>query len=1036
MGSSSSNKIEIILSLVNTEVKSVLGGIKSDTVNDIAQKIQAGSGDAKLAKDFDAAKKAAQGLKQSLTEQQGQLYSLKTAMTSAGLSTSNLYGQQVKLARQLDVVKTKYQQAAAVAGARIDLGLVSHKDIESQINRLKASYATLASSGKLSMAELAQAKFVLGNRIDELREKTNGWKSALAGSIATMAELAAAAAPTVLAIRQAITFETSVAQMAKVIDAPREKIAALRTELLHMTRELPLTANELAAIAAAGGQLGVKTEDIGKFVSSVAKMSTAFDMTAQDAGVAIGKLKNVYQLGMDDVNSLGDAINKLGNTSAARERDIVDTMVRIGGTARQFGLAKEQAAALAAAMLSLGKTPETASTAINALLSKTQTATKQSKEFQAALSNIGMSANDLAAAIEKGPQQALDMLLEKLSGLKGRERAETLTDLFGMEYQDDIAVLVGSLDGYRSALGQVDAAHKYSGAMQQEFEKRAKTTENQLKLTQNAVSEVGISLGTVFLPAINAVLGLLKNGLNGLANMTEAAPKLSAAMSIVATGFFALGPATKLVNILRLGVVNMATSSISVLSGMVAGLRGMAAGMSTASIAAGGLKSAIGAMAGVFLAWEAGWQIGTWLNQFDSVKRAGVKMAEAMTLAWLKAKEAWAKLTGGDVAAATADIDQAKIIYGEMYKEIGQKAQEAGKEQANAHQSAATSAATSASKIKQVTGEALDALKKKYQEYAAEVRRLQDQIAGRERSLAEELRAMARTGMTDYSAWKDRKKEAEEYAAAAKKAAEAARQAAAAGDKKGAETQFATALEYADKAKEAYKDLNKEVKDGDKVMVSGTEALKTAMDGVKSSGELATDILKQQQEALHGYMDELTKQSGFQDLTKGMDEFDAAWIKSWQDMRAKAVSEIATVEDKLTALTKDREVTVWINEKVRKALGGPVGAFARGGKLSGYGGGDRIHALLEAGEFVIRKEAVRRFGSGVFHALNSLRLPELPRFADGGMVGAMAGGGGGESITINLTLPGSSTQARVRADRANADELLRQVARMKRLASS
>jgi len=57
---------------------------------------------------------------------------------------------------------------------------------------------------------------------------------------------------------------------------------------------------------------------------------------------------------------------------------------------------------------------------------------------------------------------------------------------------------------------------------------------------------------------------------------------------------------------------------------------------------------------------------------------------------------------------------------------------------------------------------------------------------------------------------------------------------------------------------------------------------------------------------------------------------------------------------------------------------------ATGGMLSGYGGGDRVRALLEAGEFVIRKEAVKKFGAGLFHALNSLTLPK--GFNLGGMI--------------------------------------------------
>lgn len=69
-----------------------------------------------------------------------------------------------------------------------------------------------------------------------------------------------------------------------------------------------------------------------------------------------------------------------------------------------------------------------------------------------------------------------------------------------------------------------------------------------------------------------------------------------------------------------------------------------------------------------------------------------------------------------------------------------------------------------------------------------------------------------------------------------------------------------------------------------------------------------------------------------------------------------------------------------------RRTGGPIG-FNSGGFLGGYGGGDRIRALLEAGEFVIRKEAVKKYGTGLFSQLNDMKLPDLSmRFSTGGLV--------------------------------------------------
>jgi len=74
--------------------------------------------------------------------------------------------------------------------------------------------------------------------------------------------------------------------------------------------------------------------------------------------------------------------------------------------------------------------------------------------------------------------------------------------------------------------------------------------------------------------------------------------------------------------------------------------------------------------------------------------------------------------------------------------------------------------------------------------------------------------------------------------------------------------------------------------------------------------------------------------------------------------------------------------------------GGPIQAFANGGwsrvqgQLPGYGGGDRVRALLEDGEFVLRKEAVAANDPKTIQALNDghFRLAPVKRFNTGGQV--------------------------------------------------
>lgn len=422
-----------------------------------------------------------------------------------------------------------------------------------------------------------------------------------------------------------------------------------------------------------------------------------------------------------------------------------------------------------------------------------------------------------------------------------------------------------------------------------------------------------------------------------------------------------------------------------------------------------GVKAALGAAAGVLLAWDVGQWAGEWLNQFDVVKRAGIAMTAGIHKGLLRVKEAWAWITGGDVEAVKREIEQVDATYAEMFAEVGQKARESGEAIKKAHQDGAAAARGAADTTKQVTGEALEAMKKQYQAYASEVKRLQDDINGRSRSLAAELREMGRTGMDSYSAWKDRKKEAEEYAAAAKRAATEAAAAMEAGDEVTGKEKFAEALQYADDAKQAYKDLSTEVKQGDQVVVSQADALKTAMDGVRRSGELGIDIIKQQQAAAKKVMSELTKKGGLADLTDGMDAAEKTWLENWQKMQSAAEKNVDAVEQRIVKMVKkDRTVYINVVERQKRALGGLIGAarLARGGKLPGFGGGDRIPTLLEAGEYVIRKEAVSRFGAGLFDALNRLRLPDLSALLP--IPAPVVAAGGGRSVNINLSLGGDS----------------------------
>ena len=68
----------------------------------------------------------------------------------------------------------------------------------------------------------------------------------------------------------------------------------LRGELIALSLELPITADELAVVTAAAGQLGVRgTENLLRFTEIAAGMGVATDLSSEQAAIALARISNI-----------------------------------------------------------------------------------------------------------------------------------------------------------------------------------------------------------------------------------------------------------------------------------------------------------------------------------------------------------------------------------------------------------------------------------------------------------------------------------------------------------------------------------------------------------------------------------------------------------------------------------------------------------------------------------------------------------------------------------------------------------------------
>ncbi|EAI5083602.1 phage tail tape measure protein [Campylobacter jejuni] len=342
---------------------------------------------------------------------------------------------------------------------------------------------------------------------------------------------------------EAISFESAMADVRKVVNFDEgDDIKKMSADILKMSQTLPVTANELAAIAAAGGQIGLGSKDVREFTNLVTKMKVAFDMSAEDVGYSVAKIKNILGISLKDMEDLGDSINNLSDNSASKAREIIDVMKRTAAAGKQIGFTKEQIAALSSSFISLGKGPEVAGTAINSLYRVLATADNMGTKAESAFAKLGISGAFLKQASFDDPQKALDMFLQRISKLDQKEQMGVLVDIFGREFADDMATLVGGLDTYKEALKNAgDEAKK--GSLQREFDTRAATTENSIILMKNAFNSLAVNLGSVFLPAISWVSAGISYLVNSITYITGLVPGLNGVLGGLIATFLLAKPA-------------------------------------------------------------------------------------------------------------------------------------------------------------------------------------------------------------------------------------------------------------------------------------------------------------------------------------------------------------------------------------------------------------------------------------------------------------------------------------------------------------
>lgn len=332
-------------------------------------------------------------------------------------------------------------------------------------------------------------------------------------------------------VQASMDFESAITGVAKTTDLTDEELADMSDAIKAMSTEIPASTTEIAAVAEAAGQLGIRKDALLDFTRVMTMLGTATNMTAEDAATALARFANITGMSADNYDRLGAVIVDLGNNFATTESEITQMGTRLASGGKLAGLTEPQIMALAAAMSSVGIEAEAGGTAMTQTLNAIEKAVATGEDSLQSFADVaGMSADSFAEMWNTDALGALTAFIRGLGNLdeQGESAVLVLEDLglTGIRQSNMLKSLALAADQMDSAVQTANTAWDENIALTNEANKRYATTQSKLDMMQNAYNNLKVAVGDAFTPALRDAYDAGTDVLNVLGEFVQENPAL------------------------------------------------------------------------------------------------------------------------------------------------------------------------------------------------------------------------------------------------------------------------------------------------------------------------------------------------------------------------------------------------------------------------------------------------------------------------------------------------------------------------------
>lgn len=481
------------------------------------------------------------GAKNAVKYFQSNVKALDSSLKNNGKNTDLLQAKYKTLGQAIEAQKSVLDQMKKSFDA-LEPGTAKFDKAAAEIERENAKLAAM--EGQLRSVQ--QALIAVGkensfaNRINKFGDgliksgdkiKTFGDNvSSLGGKLTTGLTLPLVASVGMVT-KAAVDYESAFAGVKKTVDETANvSYKNLSDGIRQMAKELPASAVEIANVAEVAGQLGIKAEDILTFSRTMIDMGESTNLSAEEAATAIAKIANILGLTSDEYGRFGASVVDLGNNFATTERDIVEMTNRLAAGGKLAGLTAPDILGLATAMSSVGIEAEAGGTAMTQTLTAIGNAVSLTGKGAADDLNLiaktaGMTSEEFQQAWKEKPVVALQSFIKGLKNAqeKGVNMNAILAQLgmTGIRQSNMLKSLALASDKMGDAVDRSNKAWKENTALTNEANKRYETTESQLKMFKNQVTDLAIEFGGPLLKALREGLTAAKPWIDTLAKMAK-----------------------------------------------------------------------------------------------------------------------------------------------------------------------------------------------------------------------------------------------------------------------------------------------------------------------------------------------------------------------------------------------------------------------------------------------------------------------------------------------------------------------------------